>query len=216
MDFGVQKIVDRIAEFFTIFDFSFFISGITTLAVICYGLWETNLFIPFDNAFYNVIGCIVASYVCGLLSFAGGKWLRRKIIERKEICGMSRFMYCFTGAMCYIKKHEYKEEEFRFESYCKTFYTEMWMHLRQNKEAAPTLAFLNKYWVLQAIYEGLVASSLMGIVVGGLLCWVEDFQFIYAFLIIFSIGSLVICCYEATRYAETQIKEIVLAYHNLE
>lgn len=215
MDFGLQKIVDRIAEFFTIFDFSFFISGITTLAVICYGLWETGLFLPFDNAFYNVAGCIVASYVCGLLSFAAGKWLRRKIIERKQICEMSRFMYYYTDAMRYVEKDKYNLEDYKDESICKTHYTEMWLHLRQNKEAVPTLAFLNKYWVLQAIYEGLMASSLMGIVAGGLLLYVKDFQFIHILVIIFSTISLVVCCNEATRYAETQITEVVLAYHNL-
>jgi len=214
MDIGVQKIVDRIAEFFTIFDFSYFISGITTLAVICYGLWETNLFIPFNNAFYNVIGCIIASYVCGLLSFVVGKYLRKKYIDKQEKCGMSRFMYCFTEAMSYVKKQEYKKEDYRNDVDCKIFYTEMWMHLRQNKEAAPTLAFLNKYWVLQAIYEGLMASSLAGIIVGGLLIGLEDFHFIYVIIIVFSAVSFKACRYEATRYAETQITEVVLAYHH--
>lgn len=215
MDFGVQKIIDRIAEFFTIFDFSYFISGITTLAVICYGLWETDLFRPFDNAFYNVIGCVVAGYVCGLLSFVVGKYLRKRYIDKQEICGMSRFMYIFTEAVRYMKKQEYKEEDCRFESHCKILYTEMWMHLRQNKDAIPTLAFLNKYWVLQAIYEGLMASSLIGIIVGGLLIGFEDFHFIYVVVVVSSIISFFACRYEATRYAETQITEVVLAYYHL-
>lgn len=215
MDVGVQKVVDRIAEFFTIFDFSYFISGITTLAVICYGLCETNLLKSFDSVFYNIIGCIVASYVCGLLSFVIGKYLRKNYIDKQKICGRSRFMYYFTDAMRYIRKQEYKEEDYRFESHCKILYAEMWMHLRQNKEAIPTLAFLNKYWVLQAIYEGLMASSLTGFLVGGVLIGIKNFHLIYVALIIFSIVSFFVCRYEATRYAETQITEVVLAYHNL-
>ena len=36
MDIGEQKIIYRIAEFFTIYDFSFKISGITTLELIVF------------------------------------------------------------------------------------------------------------------------------------------------------------------------------------
>ena len=211
MDLGIQKITERIAEFFTIFDFSFFISGMATFAAICYGLWETDLFYPFDNTFSNVAGSVVSSYVCGLVSFAGGKYLRGKWIEKKRIDKKTRFMYCFTETIKYVKKNQYNETDYKDEFYCKTYYTEMWMNLRQNEKNKETLAFLNKYWVFQAIYEGLMSSCLVGIAVGIILLIVEGFSWVYL-LVISACGlSLCICCNEATRYAETQIKEIIIA-----
>lgn len=215
MDLGIQKITERIAEFFTIFDFSFFISGITTFAAICYGLWETNLFYPFESTFSNVAGCVVASYVCGLVSFAGGKYLRGKWIEKQEIDKKTRFMYYFTEAIKFVKKDKYQETDYKDEYYCKTCYIEMWMNLRQNEKAKDTLAFLNKYWVFQAIYEGLMSSCLVGITVGIILLIAEGFAWPYLFVSVVCSLSLCICCNEATRYAETQIKEVVIANFNL-
>lgn len=215
MDLGIQKITERIAEFFTIFDFSFFISGITTFAAICYGLWETYLFYPFDSVFSNMTGCVVASYVCGLVSFAGGKYLRGKWIEKQEIEEKTRFMYYFTETIKYVKKNEYQENDYKNEYYCKTCYTEMWMNLRQNEKAKETLAFLNKYWVFQAIYEGLMSSCLVGIAVGIILLIVNELSWVYVIIIVVCFLSFFICRNEATRYAETQIKEIVIANFNL-
>lgn len=212
---GGQKIIDRIADFFTIFDFSFFISGMTTLVIVCYGLWETGLFFPFNHIFYNVAGFIVASYVCGLVSYVGGKWMRKKCIDHCKKMGKPRFMYCFTETMKYIKKEEYNEADYKDETYCKTYYTEMWMNLRQNEKAKETLAFLNKYWVFQAIYEGLMSSCLLGIVVGVILMSANGFYWPYIFFILICSLSFCICCMEATRYAETQIKEIVIANFTL-
>ena len=52
---SLNKIVDRIGEIFNVFDFSYIVSGIASLAVISYGLWRYNLLYSFDNDLFNVV-----------------------------------------------------------------------------------------------------------------------------------------------------------------
>lgn len=40
---SVAKIIDKIGEIFTVFDFSYIVSGVATFSVICYGLWQNDL-----------------------------------------------------------------------------------------------------------------------------------------------------------------------------
>lgn len=54
---SLNKIVDRIGEIFNVFDFSYIVSGIASLAVISYGLWRYNLLYIFDNDLFNVVFC---------------------------------------------------------------------------------------------------------------------------------------------------------------
>lgn len=212
MTFSIQKIVDRIYDIFSIFDFSYLVAGIATYLIVCYGLWRYELLKWSDNDFLNGTLSVLLSYLCGLISFTIGKsvrlfhikyWLFEDVDER--------FMKCFNDAIIYSRDDNHPLKVYHTVHDCKLYYTEMWSFLRQCKEAAPTLSFVNRYWVMQAVYEGLSVSSLVGCILGIILC-ITKISTLHILIILTSIISLHFCCREGTRYAENQISEIIIAY----
>lgn len=219
---SVTKIIDRIGEIFTVFDFSYVVSGVASFSIICYGLWKNDLLGSLGGTSLNVIAAIIFTYLCGLLSFTIGKAVRTKVIdyELKKCCWIiywpqkrqeTRFMTDFKGTVEYVNKDAAVLMNYDNESDCKMYYTEMWTYLRECEDAVATMAFIDKYWVIQAVYEGLIASSLVGLVVGIILSF-SNLYFINLIIIVCSAIACFFCCYEGTRYAEVQIKEVVIAY----
>ncbi len=222
MSISVQKIVDRISDAFSIFDFSFFISGITSCTIICYGLSVQKQLHPFESQPLNIIILIIAAYLCGLVSFAIGKYLRLSILnglKKLKKVEVSRFVVRFRTVTQFMDKWEtensrklwkdgYSEQE------CKLYYTAMWSFLRDQPEAKETLNFINRYWIMQAAYEGLLTSALLAIIVGIEIEVMTNNNWEY-FLLCLILPSLIIflfCFREGTRYAEAQIDEVVIAY----
>ena len=80
----IYKILDRIVDFFSIFDVSFLISGIATMTIICYGAWLYDLFTWLGDGFTHILYYAILSYICGLASFAFGKWICANIPKRKN------------------------------------------------------------------------------------------------------------------------------------
>lgn len=78
MSTNFQKIIDKISEAFSFFDFSFLISGAASFGICCYGLNRIGMKIESDNITLNVIVIIFSIYISGLISFAIGKWVRKK------------------------------------------------------------------------------------------------------------------------------------------
>ena len=215
---SVTKIIDKIGEIFTVFDFSYIVSGIASFSIICYGLWQNDLLGSLGSTSLNVIAAIIFTYLCGLLSFTIGKTIRATVImyRRKHYVLLvkveeTRFMTCFKEAVRYANKKEKILADYTDEDDCKMYYTEMWTYLRECENAAATMAFINKYWVMQAVYEGLIASSLIGLIVGFIL-YQGGFGLVCILLFLASGFASCFCCHEGTRYAEVQIKEIVIAY----
>lgn len=66
MSANFQKIIDKISEAFSFFDFSFLISGSATFAICCYTLNQLGINISSDNMFLNVCISIVGVYIAGL------------------------------------------------------------------------------------------------------------------------------------------------------
>lgn len=95
-------------------------------------------------------------------------------------------------------------------------YTQMWASLRDNPEAKDSLAFLNRMWVMQAVFEGLLVSSFSAILWGiTILCICKEYNGILydaGCMIIIGSISTIFCYIEATRYAEFQIKDVVATY----
>lgn len=214
MNLGVQKVIDRISDIFTIFDFSYLVAGITTFLIICYGLWHCDMLQLPDNFFIKGTLFIVISYLCGLISFAIGKFLRPFYVQLEGHGKINkRFFEIFNAAIVYSKDNTHPLKEYTTVKECKLYYTEMWSFLRQCEGAASMLSFINRYWVMQAVYEGLAASFLIGIGVGILLLW-KTITFVSVLTTILCFICSLFCFHEGTRYADTQISEIVITYKN--
>lgn len=100
-------------------------------------------------------------------------------------------------------------------SYYKTIYSKMWMELRHNAEAQETIRHLNRFWMMQAVYEGLFVSFILCVISSSYFLYVHcssNICLFYIITLVLSFIATVFCFIEAKRNAETQIVEIILTY----
>ncbi len=226
----ISKILDRIVDFFSIFDISFLISGIATMTILCYGAWLYDLFTWLGDGFAHILYYVILSYICGLASFAFGKHIRTKLLKRKRFKyiitrekrmgrnNTSQFMDCFSDAISYVNNEaangDLKLTKYEDEKDAEKYYTEMWYYIREHKNKSLSYQLLNRYWVSQAIYDGLLFPAFLSFWLGIFISCSFD-GFIGGLI---SISGL-LCGYffykEGKRYAEAQIKEVVIVYYNL-
>ena len=203
-----QKIIDRISEAFSFFDFSFLISGSATFAICCYTLNRLGTDVSSDSSFLNVCVSIVGIYIAGLISFALGKKIRVWMVDKDG----KRFEEIFNETVRFTKGAEYDYNTQNL----KLRYTQMWAHLRNNQEAKESTTFLNRLWVMQAVFEGLMISSAIaivgGVILGIVLGWKQCDVW---YMIIGGLVAAIACYWEGKRYAETQIKEVIITYYQL-
>ena len=157
---GIRGLFDRIGEFFHLFDLSFFVSGAITFSALAYWWWQQKkptLALP-SSTWLRVVALVVLCYVCGLLSFAAGRFAaslwRRTWPSRKEF---------FTKLLREtIESHDISTSEIR--PYLTgpdkpwRLYERLWVDLRESRERATSFALLNRYWVMAATYDGIAIS----------------------------------------------------------
>lgn len=221
MEANFQKIIDKISEAFSFFDFSFFVSGVATYGISCYFLWKLKELDPFQSITINVLLSIIFSYLCGVISFSCGKWIRLKCFEIRKYNWIQKFLKspdsfaeCFDKAIIYANKrpgvaltcNNLTEPEKKY------YYTEMWSYLRNKSDAKDTVTFLNRYWVMQAVCEGLIFSSIIAFTGGITIYWILEQDITFLFISGIALLAFFILNREGRRYAETQILEVVIAY----
>lgn len=213
MNESITKIIDRISETLNFFDFSFIVSGIATFSI---SFFTINYFYDIDLSKINksilIIGLIVIIYILGLLSFAAGKCIRLFILNhsKDKFINIIRKGLSYTGLDKSYKDLMNDNEEIK--ENLELFYTQVWIELRHCKEAESTIKYLNRFWVMQAVLEGLFFSFIIGYFLGIILSF-SKLSFIIISII--SLLGFLICYYEAKRYAETQIYEVLITYKKL-
>lgn len=213
MGANFQKIIDKISEAFSFFDFSFLISGAASFGICCYGLNRIGMRIESNSMALNVIVAIFAIYISGLISFAIGRRLRKKTVDHKG----EKFKELIIKYTLYASGQQENSKK-RVEE-LEMMYTQMWTCLRDNPAAKDSLAFLNRMWVMQAVFEGLLVSSLLAILWGtAILCICKDYEgtlYDAWCMIVTGVISAIACHIEGTRYAEYQIKDVTATYYKL-
>lgn len=217
MDTALSKIIDRISETLNFFDFSFIVSGLVTFGIIYCSI---NNIYTFDISGYSktaiIIAIIVLVYVSGLVSFSIGKWLRLKMLciwNKEYFNDVFNKVLSFVNSDPYSVNEEiskYLDADFSKDKY-KGVYSKMWLDLRHCEEAKDTIRHLNRFWMMQAVYEGLFTSSIIGLL-SSFYFWCDKDSGYFMITFILSIISSFFCSLEAKRYAETQIWEVVIAY----
>lgn len=217
MNESISKIVDRISDALNFFDFSFIVSGGLTFSIIYFTVDYLNISLLFFNTIntpLKIITCIGAIYICGLLSFAAGKNIRLFILNLLN--KKRRFSNVFIKALKFIQKNEKKNSEEinsfinEEESILKLYYTSMWLKLRHCDDAEATIKHLNRFWVMQAVFEGIYFSFILATICSAILMSANHY---FSYCIFIALAGAFICYKEAQRYAETQINEIVIAYN---
>ena len=179
---ALASVFAGLAEFFSMFDMSFFVSGAACLGAIAFevsGTPELN-----TEKANNVIGFIVlltACYILGLLMFMIGRTVRnlRPAIadfqhRRKKTHSPQNGAQTAEGKrelLARIPNDRFVElaESYDLQSaslpnigksvHYGSMYSPGWAALRQMPECQPSLRFINKYWVMAATFDGIAAAA---------------------------------------------------------
>lgn len=205
-----QKLIDTLSNAFCILDFSYIVSGGLTFLLILFDLYKHNVSFMMESLSITIVCGVFLSYVCGLFVWLIGRFLRRKAYRRfygetieksfQDVYNVTRESLIRVDSSLNLPMCENSSLSYEY----------MWICLEQNKDAAARVNYIHRFWVMQAVFEGLITVLLMaigilwhliladascGLIIGGVI------------LSLLFIGLARLCCNEAKRCAETQIRE---------
>jgi hypothetical protein len=238
-----KGLLDRLGEFFGLFDLSFFVSGTAMFGSIYIWLYKRGYSLDFnDIGLFLSILLIVSCYVIGLVMFACGRRARnivtawwRLLFQAKEYRkrkDRSRKIndYKFDeGLVKVINAHgldvnkllrDYLARETNRGTW--RLYIKLWSILRQNKKYMVSLSFLNRYWVMAATYDGLGMALVFSIIL-----FAESWYGVVGKSLIhspleglISIGILGVaalaCFFEAKKNGDYQVEELIAVFASAE
>ena len=201
METSLNKIMDRIANVFSVFDFSFIISGIAAFMIIYTYLSFTysDVLLLMDSN-HSWIFIIFIIYILGLIMFTLGRYIRQEVFGQKK----SKYQL--------FKKYGFSSESVEE---IDAIFSQYWNNLR-NDNSERTYDYYNRLWVMTAIYEGLAGSAFLASALI-ILCFcriVNSYGYPYGIIIILSILLLMyiliyILFREAKKNAETIITDLI-------
>lgn len=243
---NVQKQFDTVTGALNIFDMSYLISGTTMLGVLIYTFSGFKDFVFHkEQVTLSVIVCIVIAYVLGMISWIAGKqiryWLMKHFGERDKDAD---FEFMFSEAATHFT---FKDELITklIEENKKVAFSYMWMRLdnSQDEDCRNRFVYISRFWVLRAIYEGLMLPVLLlfvSLLIKHFTMWRSWFEVfnqwqsnwsgkvIYSWaenIIVSILGVCIMATFtycimnllakEARRCANTQIREVIVAYYHL-
>lgn len=171
------------------------------------------------SSFSDYFVAIVLIYILGIISFTSGKYMRTLIRRFTETeSNTLKFYQVYSFVKLYDMTLSKYAIDYRQLPIDKSLaYSQMWIDIRVNDNNAHYYQQLYRQWVMQAICEGLLFSftlafitSLIVLIYDG--CTFNIFNILYALAAVFSIVSIFACIREARRYAENQIKEVIISY----
>ncbi len=201
METSLNKIMDRIANVFSVFDFSFIISGIAAFMIIYTYLSFTysDVLLLMDSN-HSWIFIIFIIYILGLIMFTLGRYIRQEVFGQKK----SKYQL--------FKKYGFSSESVEE---IDALFSQYWNNLR-NDNSERTYDYYNRLWVMTAIYEGLAGSAFLASALI-ILCFcrtVNSYGYPYGIIIILSILLLMLLLIyilfrEAKKNAETIITDLI-------
>ena len=166
-----QKIIDCIAEAFSVFDFSYIISGGLTFFLLLVDLiYIHDVTISLEGTFYKLVLAIFLSYVCGLIVWVMGRSLRAFISDKDEdYVNIYKTTLLSLGTSFQVPIQINTESKQTKIDSIKTTYSYMWSWLqtkRNNEDINAKLKLINRYWVMQAVFEGLIGVVIVAFFIG--------------------------------------------------
>lgn len=149
-----QKIIDILSNAFSILDFSYIVSGGFTLGIVLFDLHYHYYEFFIRNISITIVCGIFLAYICGLSSWIIGR-LIRKIVQNTD----KDFEETYDRTMNALASNALSLSV----SDKKLAYSYMWIELHKKEEAKEQIIFMNRMWVMQAVFEGLIFSFIVAI-----------------------------------------------------
>lgn len=233
---SLQALLGRISGFFDIFDLSFIVSGASSLTalVLIYKLHGPAAFPDWVSGGYGGALIVLGCYVLGILSFVLGRLLRRMVMLCVSRAPFATRLTKQVGDAIIQHELQPRSDDISPQARCLRviqdkyqpgakptedvrraalrLYTLMWTQVRQQMDLAPSQVLLNRYWVMAALCDGMIVSSLLWLTVLltsrarlehmqlGFLAWVG---------LALSALSMGLFLKEAERYSSVQVDDLV-------
>lgn len=225
-----QKQFDTLTSSINLFDMSFLVSGAAMLGV-CFLAFPVlvPLFLHGEHIMLSILLCILFAYIFGLVSRIIGKevarWIGGILNSSDSITNetFERYFEKIVGKnyspLCEMRGHKSKD----------VIYSYMWMKLdtSTNPDCRTRFLYVSRIWVLRAIFEGLIAPTLLLAVTISINCFkpilplfvnVEAIvgstflMWLCPAIVILTIFVVYLLAKEANHCANTQMREVVVAY----
>jgi hypothetical protein len=223
---NIQKIIDTIAEAFSVFDFSYLVSGIATFSLICFEA-SKHQFVDLSNfkSYWYVLLVPIGIYICGLLSWSIGKAIRSLYLGWSKRRGgykqdAKNLILKTIGSIQVLEQpKEYKTcDRINLMDYISFIWTELTKHCNSDSTLVVQLRSIRREWVMEAVYEGLSFCSFLFciVIVDVLFC---DFKFniwisviVVALALIFAFILLSTLLYKATECGRAYARDLICTY----
>jgi len=210
---GLRSILERVADFFDLFDLSFIVSGSVAIGATYFWIAIVGRF-PFPTIGENwirVAVLIVSSYVAGLVCFATARYIRQRFLYRRLDTTIVKVLSGHDlsetpSFSAYLGRDESLRGPWRL-------YARLWAEVRHDSASSPSFTLLRRLWVMAATYDGLsVALGLWALA----LLWYTLANLQTSTLPYFSgVGTALallacfVCHNEARRYVEDQVETLI-------
>ena len=195
----IDNILNRVANVFNIFDFSFFISGaVAFIQIYLFMLFNDNNNLVVLEKYFNWWNVLIVIYILGLVMFALGRSIRQDMFKQKY----RKYSLFEEYGIC--DKSKEKEIDMLFCQY--------WTNLRNGNDLKG-YDYYSRLWVMTAVYEGLASNVLLAL--GLIMPWICETFNEYCLWVIFAAlvvaGLMMFLLFsEARKNAETIVKDFIV------
>lgn len=195
----IDNILNRVANVFNIFDFSFFISGaVAFIQIYLFMLFNDNNNLVVLEKYFNWWNVLIVIYILGLVMFALGRFIRQDMFKQKY----RKYSLFEEYGIC--DKSKEKEIDMLFCQY--------WTNLRNGNDLKG-YDYYSRLWVMTAVYEGLASNVLLAW--GLIMPWICETFNEYCLWVIFAalvvaVLMMFLLFREARKNAETIVEDFIV------
>jgi len=233
----IKALLEKIANFFDLFDISYLVSGIATLGVVYLLPNHKNISYTLPQGLSS-LWWFITCYSLGLVSTSLGRRLNQKLSILRKKDHLSKYLHfekilinskldtnvSILAQLTLVSTNQSSSFKYTEES-LKNVYRLMWASLRERKDVPESLSLMRRYWLNSSTMDGLSIAALTLFIVGlynvffqtllpnsfsqiiFMLLHHLSFYFSVLAVIMFSVFSS-----EANRYRRYQIEELVGTY----
>jgi len=208
---GLKTIFGRLGEFFHIFDLSFFVAGAVSFGAIVFLFQRLGIDAAFPFAPWVAgLALVIACYVCGMVSFAVGRFVNGYLFRRGVLPTLLRRS---------IEVHQPSDplmEQYlaKGDSNLWRLYIRLWQELAAKQPHSAVFSHLSRYWAMAATCDGLAISLILWavVIVASVFAGTPALLFRQAIVVVvIFILAAITFLRQGGKYYEFQVEDLVAA-----
>ena len=156
------KFAEKLADVLDVFDLSFFVAGSAALGAFLVWPSQNGVEVPEGLSADRALVAVIAAYILGLTTYALGRAIRRKGLERiPQLAGHDNAK---RMAELYVQHRLQRVADFSdYATNPDALYSRLWVLVRTESGLRETYSLVRRYWILGAAYDGVGFAALVWI-----------------------------------------------------